>query len=417
MRRVFTLGALCLVALLSISAVSGATSFNFQGRLLHDGAPATGQYDLRFILYTADIGGSQVGDILLRDDVEVAAGVFDVSLDFGAVFTAPRFIEVHVRPGASTGSYQILNPRKQIEAAPFALSVPWSGITGMPAGFADGVDNDTQYTAGHGLQLSGTQFSVVAPVDIYGAISGRTGAVLSAQADDGQMALRLGSTTGHGLLSQSNSGNAVTASSSSGRALSGVSSTGNGLYAQSTDAPAIFALAAGDSAAGRFQGNVQITGSLTKSSGTFQIDHPLDPANKYLFHSFIESPEMLNVYNGNVTTDGEGRAVVALPAYFEALNTDFRYQLTVMGQFAQAIVAEKIEDNRFVILTDKPNVEVSWQVTGVRNDAYARAHRVQVEVEKAAQDRGKYLHPIELGFSPSLQIGEQPQVAEAPLLP
>jgi hypothetical protein len=86
-----------------------------------------------------------------------------------------------------------------------------------------------------------------------------------------------------------------------------------------------------------FNENVSIGGSLSKGSGSFRIDHPLDPANKYLYHSFVESPDMMNVYNGNVVTDKNGRATVALPDYFEALNRDFRYQLTVVGQFAQAI--------------------------------------------------------------------------------
>src|SRR5581483_4488123 len=111
----------------------------------------------------------------------------------------------------------------------------------------------------------------------------------------------------------------------------------------------------------------------------FQIDHPLDPANKYLTHACIESSERLNVYSGNVTTDGAGRANVLLPDWLEALNEDFRYQLTVIGQFAQAIVAQEIAHGQFAIQTDKPFVKVSWQVTGVRKDAYAKAHPLPVE--------------------------------------
>jgi hypothetical protein len=84
---------------------------------------------------------------------------------------------------------------------------------------------------------------------------------------------------------------------------------------------------------------------------------------------------------------------VILPQYFSALNRDFRYQLTVVGQFAQAIIARKVADNRFVIRTDKPLVEVSWQVTGIRQDAYANAHRIPVEVDKPRQEQGHYLHP------------------------
>jgi len=145
--------------------------------------------------------------------------------------------------------------------------------------------------------------------------------------------------------------------------------------------------------AGVFSGKVLVTGSLSKGSGSFKIDHPLDPENKYLYHSFVESPDMMNVYNGNVTTDARGEAVVELPAYFEALNRDFRYQLTVIGAFAQAIVAKKVRDNRFTIRTDKPRVEVSWQVTGIRQDAFANAERIPVEVDKPEDERGTLLHP------------------------
>jgi hypothetical protein len=166
--------------------------------------------------------------------------------------------------------------------------------------------------------------------------------------------------------------------------------------------------------AGDFSGAVRITGSLSKPAGTFEIDHPQDPANRYLYHSFVESPDMLNIYNGNVTTDANGYVTVALPTYFEAENVDFKYQLTCIGQFAQAIVGEKIKGNQFVIRTDKPNVEVSWQVTGVRNDAYARAHRVVPEVEKPAHEKGKYLHPELYGAREEDRIGYRPRPAAKP---
>jgi len=150
--------------------------------------------------------------------------------------------------------------------------------------------------------------------------------------------------------------------------------------------------------AGLFSGNVDVIGTLSKDAGAFRIDHPLDPDNKYLQHSFVESPDMMNVYNGNVTTDAQGDAAVALPDYFESLNKDFRYQLTVIGQFAQAMVASEISGGRFTIRTDKPNVKVSWQVTGIRKDPYAEAHRIQVEVEKPPYERGSYRFPEGFGL-------------------
>lgn len=139
-------------------------------------------------------------------------------------------------------------------------------------------------------------------------------------------------------------------------------------------------------------GNLTVGGTLFKGSSTFKIDHPLDPANKTLSHSVVESPDMMNIYNGNITTDAKGEANVTLPEYFDALNRDIRYQLTVIGQFAQAIVAKEFKNNSFTIKTDKPNVKVSWQVTGIRQDAFANANRIQI-VEDKGKQRGTYLHP------------------------
>jgi hypothetical protein len=151
--------------------------------------------------------------------------------------------------------------------------------------------------------------------------------------------------------------------------------------------------------------NVDVLGTLSKGGGSFKIDHPLDPANKYLYHSFVESPDMKNMYDGNITTDDAGLASVTLPNWFETLNRDFRYQLTVIGQFAQAIVASEISGNQFSIRTDKPNVKVSWQVTGIRQDAFANAHRIQTDVEKSPADRGHYLHPELFGAPATDRIG------------
>ena len=159
---------------------------------------------------------------------------------------------------------------------------------------------------------------------------------------------------------------------------------GNALYA---------ARSGGGNYAGYFFGNVYVNGTLSKAGGSFKIDHPLDPANQYLEHSFVESPDMLNIYNGNITTDANGDATVVLPAYFEALNRDFRYQLTVIGQFAQAIVQDEIQANHFTIKTDKPGVKVSWQVTGIRQDPWANANRIPVEEAKPLNEQGTYLYP------------------------
>ncbi|MHC4446047.1 MAG: hypothetical protein ACYTA5_25925, partial [Planctomycetota bacterium] len=152
--------------------------------------------------------------------------------------------------------------------------------------------------------------------------------------------------------------------------------------------------------AGYFLGNVRVTGTFTNPKSSYIIDHPTAPESKYLTHTSVSSPDMMNVYNGNVVTDYNGYATVQLPEYFSSLNRDFRYQLTVIGQFAQAIVSDKIAGNRFSIRTDEPNVEVSWQVTGIRNDAFARANSSEAVQNKPADDQGTYLHPEVFGLSP-----------------
>jgi len=153
-------------------------------------------------------------------------------------------------------------------------------------------------------------------------------------------------------------------------------------------------------------GNASVSGTLTKGAGSFKIDHPLDPAKKYLSHSFVESPDMKNIYDGVVVLDKHGQAWVQLPDYFQALNKDFRYQLTCIGGYAPVYIAQKISRNRFKIAGGRRGLEVSWQVTGTRQDAYANAHRIVVEKEKPAAERGKYLHP---------ELFEQPESERATL--
>lgn len=160
----------------------------------------------------------------------------------------------------------------------------------------------------------------------------------------------------------------------------------------------------GSNYAGYFFGNVAVIGTLSKGGGSFKIDHPLDPANKYLYHSFVESPDMMNIYNGNVITDASGYATIDLPDWFEALNKDFRYQLTAVGDFAQVIVSQKIQNNHFIIQTDKPGIEVSWQVTGIRKDAFAEKNRIPVEELKQGDEKGKYLYPEAFDLPENLGI-------------
>ena len=149
-----------------------------------------------------------------------------------------------------------------------------------------------------------------------------------------------------------------------------------------------------------FKQDLNVTGALSKGSGTFVIDHPLDPANKLLYHSFVESPDVKNIYDGVARLNRDGEAVVSLPDYFEALNgsANARFLLTPIGRPAPHlyVVEETITNNTFIIAGGPPNARVSWQVTGIRQDPYILANPIVTEVEKGPEelvDKGEFLFP------------------------
>ncbi len=182
---------------------------------------------------------------------------------------------------------------------------------------------------------------------------------------------------------------------------------GTGVYGSTVNGIGVWGQETGSGFAGFFSGNVSVIGNLSKSSGTFKIDHPLDPANKYLSHSFVESPDMKNIYDGVITLGSDGRAEVTLPEYFGALNENFRYQLTCIGGFAPVYIEREISANTFVIAGGPAGLRVSWQVTGSRKDAYALANPIVVEQDKPRHERGRYLHPEAHGHPPELGVGHR----------
>jgi hypothetical protein len=151
-------------------------------------------------------------------------------------------------------------------------------------------------------------------------------------------------------------------------------------------------------------GSISVAGAVAKGSGTFVIDHPLDPKNKLLYHSFVESPDAVNVYDGIAQLDEAGKATVQLPDYFLALNKDFQYLLTAVGQAMPGLYISGEVHRRwwlfgpieFSVAGGAPGGKVSWQVTGVRHDPYILAHPIVPVVEKgpnAPVDKGAYLCP------------------------
>lgn len=164
-------------------------------------------------------------------------------------------------------------------------------------------------------------------------------------------------------------------------------------YADGAGGYAVMGQVGGSAAWGLYSiGNAAVQGTLYKSAGSFRIDHPLDPEHKFLSHSFVESPDMMNVYNGVVVLDGSGEAEVVLPEYFDVLNRDFRYQLTAVGAPGPNLhIKSEIASNRFAVGGGTPGSKVSWQVTGIRQDDYAQAHPIIVEETKPAEQRGTRL--------------------------
>ena len=126
---------------------------------------------------------------------------------------------------------------------------------------------------------------------------------------------------------------------------------------------------------------------------------------------------MMNIYNGIVVLDAKGAAWVTMPEWFDALNQDFRYQLTSIGRPGPSLfIAREVKNNRFKIAGGHPGARVSWQVTGIRHDAWANAHRIPTEEEKPADEQGHYLHPELFGASSdkkvnAVQIPAPPQQA------
>ncbi len=273
-----------------------------------------------------------------------------------------------------------------------------------------------EVTATTGLTYAGRfQCSSNAGIGVYGDATSGSGSTTGVYG-------RSDGSTGRGVFGEAtatngtNYGGRFESDSSFGRGVYGAALVGGGtpygvLGAASTQSAGYAVYASGDLGA-----------SGTKS---FRIDHPFDPENKYLLHYATESPSPQNFYSGNLVTDGTGYAWVELPEYFEEINEDYKYQLTVIGRdFAQAIVSQEILGNRFQIRTSAPGVKVSWRVEANRNDLYVRYKKPKDVVEKEGLERGTYQHPELYGQPPEMGMNydaererrsdDRPSLATAP---
>lgn len=334
----------------------------------------------------------------------------ETGIDAVATNTVGQAVGVQAATGAADG------------AGVFAINSATSG--NAYGAYAQTSSSNGTALAGAALTTTGANRGVLAQTASGGGVGLRAENTSSAGLATALEAVG-GSSGGTTAVFQANGGAsswAIDAASagSTGRAVNarltttGAGVSGAAVYAQvnAVNARAVQGVNLAGGLAGDFTGNVAVSGTLSKGGGSFKIDHPLDPANKYLLHSFVESPDMMNVYNGNVVTDANGRATIELPDWFETLNRDFRYQLTVIGEFAQAVVSKKVEQNRFEIRTSSPQVEVSWQVTGIRQDPWAEHNRIPVELDKAPADKGRYLHPEAHGQPAAKRIGRDPDGKE-----
>jgi hypothetical protein len=348
--------------------------------------------------------------------------------DLSGTYPNPTVARIQTRPVSSTapGAGQVLKWSGSMWA-PAAddvggLTLPFSGSANVDPGAVFFVSNTA--TSGSNVGVYG-QSNSTSGHGVFGWASATSGA------NYGVQGLSFG-TSGSGVIGRAsarsgfNRGVSGSSASTSGRGVFGSASAGSGVtygvygWSDSTAGTGVYGRA--EATSGTNYGVLGQTNSTSSgygvyaigrfaASGTksFQIDHPLQPETHFLNHFCTEAPEPLNAYSGNVVTDAQGYATVILPNYFEAVNRDFRYQLTVMGQFAQAIVAEKIRNNQFVIRTDKPNVEVSWRVEAIRNDRWVQQNGFQTEQEKPEEYQGRYLHPELFGQPKERGIHYRPE--------
>ncbi|HZM86921.1 MAG TPA: hypothetical protein VFF31_10385 [Blastocatellia bacterium] len=250
--------------------------------------------------------------------------------------------------------------------------VSGTGGDGNSSNFSRGGDG----VLGIGGKINGSGFSGAGVVALGGTSTSASGGTAQGLVANG----------GFGMVSSGGIGVSTRGGTGNGAGNSG----GDGIVAEGGDGDG----GATTGRAGTFEGDVQVTGNLSKGGGSFKIDHPLDPENKYLYHSFVESPDMLNIYNGTVRLDSNGEAIVELPEWFGALNKDFRYSLTALGAPGPNLyIAEEVAANHFKIAGGTPRAKVSWTVTGIRQDAWANAHRIKVVEEKSERERGHFVHP------------------------
>jgi len=388
-----------------------------------------GDYTITFSFYEAQTGGDATWTE--SKTLNLTKGLFSTSLGDQVVFGAELIFDKPYWLGIKVANESELSPRIALTSSGYsltsdnALDVADGKVVKSLNGLKDAVNlegsggttittTDNKITisssdGGSGIQGVVNTNNTIAITDPNGPTTTVNLKVPLAIGGSGNYNTfsSSNSTTGNGIYGESNSGYGIIGHSNTNIGVEGRSASGYGVSGHYDQGGTTFGAlgvsisavygytdSGSDAYAGYFSGYVFVSDDLSVGGDkNFKIDHPLDPSNKYLLHSCVESFERMNIYNGNITTDANGFATVELPEYFETLNIDYHYQLTTIGQQAQSWIDNEIQNNRFTIKTDKQNIKVSWQVTGVRNDEHAKQNPFIVEQEKEEFAKGKYLQP------------------------
>lgn len=439
--------ALLALTLAALRGNAGAqtipTWVNYQGRLTSPiGAPVVdGSYAVTFKLYATPTGGVPLWTEV-QNQVTTRNGLFSTTLGKvttfpSGLFTKPLYLEIAVAD-------KVLSPRQELGTVPFAMSaqtLPSGAVTtAMIADvavttvkIADGAVATSKLADGAVLTAKIGDASVTSaklgPASVTsdklgpGAVTGMKVAADTITGNNlamdraGLYKVSGGTMSSDGSQISVNIGGYIGYATNDAFTFHG-NKTGHyslGWYGEPGQDPKAYLSGYGGislitGGAERMfitrdvyvNNGLNVLGAISKGGGSFKIDHPLDPTHKYLYHSFVESPDMKNIYDGIALLDASGSATVKLPNWFSALNKDFRYQLTCIGDYAQVYVSREVENNTFSIAGGKGGMKVSWQVTGVRKDPWANAHRIPVEEAKPQEYQGAYLYPEVYGHPTSM---------------